>query len=146
MSLLSLLPHVDPSYLPLELTQAGQMLRTIANSGTYSTKQLCIALGGSDPRSARQALTNSTYGYWNIINKTARRGMAIYQLDPRHLTGSPLDDANARAEAKRRLLKCSKDLAESETRRQPIALERYETFIQESLPLDKASQNDDQPK
>lgn len=146
MSLQLLFPHVHPDNLPLEHTQAGQMLRTIANSGTYSTKRLCIALGGSDPRSARQALTNSTYGYWNIINKTARGGMGVYQLDPRHLTGNPLDDAIARAEAKRRLLKCSKDLAESETRRQPLALERYVTFIQESLPLDKVSQDDDQPK
>lgn len=133
--------HVSSYYLPGELTQAGKVLLALAGGDPVSTAELTRILD-VDPRSAIQALRSGSYGYWLIINRRKGSGRGLYQLSPLHLTGKPLDDAEARAMRYRELASDSKDLAFREVQRLPRAMERYQEAMQREFKFNGESPDD----
>ena len=133
--------HVSSYYLPGELTQAGKVLLALAGGYPVSTAELTRLLG-VDPRSAIQALRSESGGFWLIRNLNKDKGRGLYQLSPLHLTGKPLDDAEARAIRMRELACDSKDLALRESRRLPSALERYQEAMQKEFKFNGDSPDD----
>jgi len=121
--------HVGSDYLPGDLTQAGKVLLALAGGYPVSTQEL-IRILDVDPRSAIQTLRSARGGYWLIRNLNKDKGRGLYQLSALHLSGSPLDDAEARAIRYRELACDSKDLAFREAQRLPRAMERYQEAMQ----------------
>ena len=121
--------HVSSHYLPGELTQAGKVLLALSGGYPVSTAEL-IRILEVDPRSAIQALRSKRGGFWFIRNLNKDKGRGLYQLSPLHLTGKPLDDAEARAIRYRELATDSKDLAIREAMRVHLAIERYQAAMQ----------------
>jgi hypothetical protein len=109
----------------------------LALAGGYpvSTQELTRILG-VDPRSAIQTLRSDRGGHWLIRNLNKDKGRGLYQLSALHLSGSPLDDAEARAIRRRKLASDSKDLALRESLRLPGAMERWQEVMQEELRFD----------
>ena len=103
---LGVLSHIESRFIPHAFTQARLLLEILSDGLEYSTQELTLKLG-SDPRSARQSLSNNTHGYWHIINVAGKSKQGKYQLDPRHLSRLYGDDSWARAEAEITYLKRS---------------------------------------
>lgn len=119
------------SYLPSLATQAYIILSILSDGEPHPEMELIMALGGS-PRSAIQALRGESHGYWFIHNlNDGTNQKAIYQLDDRHLCGDELGDAEARSQRKVKLLKDSREQAQSETERLSTAIEREEEALAE---------------
>lgn len=127
--------HVRSDYLPGDLTQAGKVLLALAGGYPVPTKEL-IQILEVDPRSAIQTLRSARGGYWLIRNLNKDKGRGLYQLSALHLSGNPLDDAEARAIRRRELASDSKDLALRESLRLPGAMERWQEVMQEELRFD----------
>ena len=109
---LGVLSHIESRFIPHAFTQARLLLEILSDGLEHSTQELTLKLG-SDPRSARQSLSNNTHGYWHIINVAGKSKKGRYKLDPRHLSRLEGDDSRARAEAKITYLKRSEKGAKS---------------------------------
>lgn len=89
----------NPCYIPKENTQAYQLLLLLLDNDEVSEAELTRIFNGRQ-RSPIQILGGDKY-CWNIINHTNDRGVIFARsLDPRHKSGSKLEDAKARAERK----------------------------------------------
>jgi hypothetical protein len=129
LTLRRIFSHVMAHHIPGERTQAGRVLLALAGGYPVPTAKL-IQILEVDPRSAIQCLRSESGGFWLIKNINKDKGRGLYQLSPLHLTGKPLDDAEARAIRRRELACDSKNLALREALRLPSALERYEEAMQ----------------
>ena len=109
---LGVLSHIESRFIPNMCTQARMVLEILSDGLEHSTQELSDNLG-SDPRSARQSLSNNTHGYWHIINVSGKSKKGRYKLDPRHLSKLDGDDYRARAEAEITYLKRSEKGAKS---------------------------------
>lgn len=86
-------------YIPKLNSQAYQLLLLFLESDEVSEAELTRIFNGRQ-RSPIQILGGDKY-CWNIINHTNDRGVIFARsLEPRHKSGSKLDDAKARAERK----------------------------------------------
>jgi hypothetical protein len=103
---IGVLSHIESRFIPHAFTQARLLLEILSDGLEYSTQELTLKLG-SDPRSARQSVSNNTHGYWHIINVAGKSKKGRYKLDPRHLSRLDGDDSRARAEAEITYLKRS---------------------------------------
>ena len=89
----------NPCYIPKSHTQAYKLLSLLLDNDEVSEAELTRIFNGRQ-RSPIQTLGGDKY-CWNIINHTNDKGVIFARsLDPRHKSGSKLDDAKARAERK----------------------------------------------
>ncbi len=89
----------NPCYIPKSHTQAYKLLSLLLDNDEVLETELTRIFNGRQ-RSPIQSLGGSKY-CWNIINHTNDKGVIFARsLDPRHKSGSKLDDAKARAERK----------------------------------------------
>lgn len=89
----------NPCYIPKSHTQAYKLLSLLLDKDEVLEAELTRIFNGRQ-RSPIQSLGGSKY-CWNIINHTNDKGVIFARsLDPRHKSGSKLDDAKARAERK----------------------------------------------
>lgn len=98
--------------------------------GLPHTKMECYLALGNDPRGPYQSLTGEEFGFWLIHNIANPSALAVYQLDQRHLTGLPADDASARLDAEIRYRMRSRRVAQRETVRLGKALTEFQSAIQ----------------
>jgi len=113
-------------FIPPTNTIAYKFLTLLADGKPHTKAEIIEALD-DDPRSARQALTSETYGYWLIHNLGDKKG--IYQLDERHLSGDPELDRDARTIALKQLKDRSKKQCERERKRYSRAIkEQVEAY------------------
>jgi len=93
------LNDLNPCYIPKSHTQAYKLLSLLLDKDEVLEAELTRIFNGRQ-RSPIQSLGGSKY-CWNIINHTNDKGVIFARsLDPRHKSGSKLDDAKARAERK----------------------------------------------
>ena len=111
---------VPLEFIPPPNTIAYRFLELLADGQSHAKAEILAALE-DDPRSARQALTSATYGYWLIHNVGDKKG--IYQIDERHLSGNLELDKDARAIAAKQLKDRSKRQCEKEMKRYNKALQ-----------------------
>lgn len=135
LTLRRIFSHAMAHDIPGERTQAGRVLLALAGGYPVPTAKL-IQILEVDPRSAIQSLRSKSGGFWLIKNLNKDKGRGLYQLSPLHLTGKPLDDAEARAIRRRELACDSKNLALRESLRLPGAMERWQEVMQEELRFD----------
>ena len=89
----------NPCYIPKSHTQAYKLLSLLLDNDEVSEAELTHIFNGRQ-RSPIQTLGGDKY-CWNIINHTNDKGVIFARsLDPKHKSGSKLDDAKARAERK----------------------------------------------
>ena len=118
-------------FIPPSHTMAYKFLALLVDGKPHAKAGILAALE-DDPRSARQALTSETYGYWLIHNLGDKKG--VYQLDERHLSCDVELDKDARAIAAKQLKDRSRRQCEREQMRYEKALkeqaEAYENYQQ----------------
>ncbi|ODS13952.1 hypothetical protein [Pseudoalteromonas tetraodonis] len=89
----------NPCYIPKSHTQAYKLLSLLLDNDEVLETELTRIFNGRQ-RSPIQTLGGDKY-CWNIINHTNDKGVIfVRSLDPKHKSGSKLDDAKARAERK----------------------------------------------
>lgn len=89
----------NPCYIPKPNSQSHKLLLLLLSNDEVSEAELTHTFNGRQ-RSPIQILGGDKY-CWNIINHTNERGVIFARsLDPRHKSGSLLDDIKARAERK----------------------------------------------
>jgi hypothetical protein len=108
--------------IPSNNTAAFRFLSLLADGEPHAKEEVLMVLG-DDPRSARQALTSETYGFWLIHNIGEKK--AAYQLDARHLSGDMEKDRDARTIALKQLKDRSKKQCERERKRYPRAVKEH---------------------
>lgn len=114
--------NLSMAYIPNSGTQAYKVLLALVSGIPCSEALLSKAIDRGNTRSPIQQLKNATHGFWNIRNLNERTGKpALYQLDPRHLSGCKEQDRAARRDREIELKLESKDLAEKEGQRLPKA-------------------------
>ena len=97
-------------FIPPPNTLAYKFLLLLSDGMSHKKIEALAALE-DDPRSARQALTSETYGYWLIHNLGDKKG--IYQLDERHLSGDiELDKDRSKKQCEKERKRYSKALRE----------------------------------
>lgn len=100
----------DQLYIPKLNSQAYKLLLLLLENNKVLECELTHIFSGRQ-RSPLQSLGGDTY-CWNIINHTNDKGVIFARsLDPRHKSGSKLDDAKARAERKSEYKRDSHKLA-----------------------------------
>ncbi|MBB1307039.1 hypothetical protein [Pseudoalteromonas sp. SR43-5] len=100
----------DQRYIPKLNSQAYKLLLLLLSNDEVCECDLTQIFSGRQ-RSPLQSLGGDTY-CWNIINHTNDKGVIFARsLDPRHKSGSKLDDAKARAERKSEYKRDSHKLA-----------------------------------
>lgn len=115
------LSHVPREFMPCATTQSFKVLALLVDGEPHAYKEFLEVLE-RDPRSPLQILRGPDGGFWMIHNNGQHEG--VYQLDPRHLDGCPLQDSLARMERKKAFLSSSKEQVEREASRLPEARQR----------------------
>ncbi|UOB72484.1 hypothetical protein [Pseudoalteromonas sp. APM04] len=129
-------------YIPKPNTQAYKLLLLLLERGKVSEAELTHIFSGRQ-RSPLQSLGGDTY-CWNIINHTNDKGVIFARsLDPRHKSGSKLDDAKARAERKSEYKRDSHKLAKQGRLREPKAFIESISAKSELANLVSNAANDD---
>ncbi|WP_338364653.1 hypothetical protein [uncultured Pseudoalteromonas sp.] len=96
---MKILNDFDLYYIPNTNTQAYKLLLLLLENDEVLESDLTHTFNGRQ-RSPIQTLGGDKY-CWSIINRTNDKGVIVARsLDPRHKSGSKLDDAKARAERK----------------------------------------------
>ncbi|WP_341218013.1 hypothetical protein [Neptunomonas phycophila] len=96
------------------------LLSILADGEKHQARQI-IAILGDSLRWPLQSLMGKPY-HWNILNHSEKGSRGVYQLDPRHFSGDPIDDAQARRE-----------------RRQVLANKSFKQALRESKRIRKAA-------
>ena len=129
-------------YIPKLHTQAYKLLSLLLDNDEVSEAELTRIFNGRQ-RSPIQSLGGDKY-CWNIINHTNDKGVIFSRsLDPRHKSGSKLDDAKARAERKSEYKRDSHKLAKQGRLREPKAFIESISAKSELANLVSNAANDD---
>ena len=132
----------NPCYIPKPNTQAYKLLLLLLERDKVSEAELTQIFNGRQ-RSPLQSLGGGTY-CWNIINHTNDIGVIFARsLDPRHKSGSKLDDAKARAERKSEYKRDSHKLAKQGRLRESKAFIESVSAKSELADLVSNAANDD---
>ena len=136
------LNDLNSCYIPKSHTQAYKLLSLLLVNDEVSEAELTRIFSGRQ-RSPLQSLGGDTY-CWNIINHTNDKGVIFARsLDPRHKSGSKLDDAKARAERKSEYKRDSHKLAKQGRLREPKAFIESVSARSELANLVSNAANDD---
>ncbi|MCE0557408.1 hypothetical protein [Motilimonas sp. E26] len=129
--------------IPKPKAQAYKYLSALINNDEVSELDLLIMFKGSQ-RAPLQKLEGDRHEYWNIIPIKKNGVIVARKLDPRHKSGCPNLDAEARQERKVELREVSRKQAESESKRLPKAIVQYEQAVEEAsqLPLSKQAESE----
>ncbi|WP_024605032.1 MULTISPECIES: hypothetical protein [unclassified Pseudoalteromonas] len=132
----------NPCYIPKPNTQAYKLLLLLLERDKVSEAELTHTFNGRQ-RSPLQSLGGGTY-CWNIINHTNDKGVIFARsLDPRHKSGSKLDDEKARAERKSEYKRDSHKLAKQGRLRESKAFIESVSAKSELANLVSNAANDD---
>ena len=136
------LNDLNPCYIPKPNTQAYKLLLLLLEGDKVSEAELTHTFNGRQ-RSPLQSLGGGSY-CWNIINHTNDKGVIFARsLDPRHKSGSKLDDAKARAERKSEYKRDSHKLAKQGRLRESKAFIESVSAKSELADLVSNAANDD---
>lgn len=112
---------------PLEAIPTGKdkapyiVLKLLADGKPHHRDELTQLLGETW-RSALQSLRGDRFDYWLIHSiKTDNSKTTLLQIDPRHLSGCPKQDAAARLERRKQLKNVSYKEAQQGWKRMPKA-------------------------
>lgn len=123
-NLLEKLKGVPLVAIPKVGTNPHKLLMLLLNNSEVSEDNIARAIG-RNYRSPLQHLMGSTFQHWNVLAVRGEDGLIKgRKLDPRHLSGSPQQDAMARAERKAALAAKSHRDAMMGRVREPKALNR----------------------
>jgi len=129
-------------YIPKPNSQAYQLLLLLLEREEVPEAELNRLFNGRQ-RSPLQTLGGDGF-YWKIINHKNDKGVITARsLDPRHKTGSELDDEKARAERKKAYKEDSHKLAKQGRLRESKAFNQSITAKQELFKLIGKAANDD---
>lgn len=135
------LNEFEQCYIPKPNTQAYQLLLLLLERDQVPEAELTRLFNGRQ-RSPLQTLGGDRF-YWKVINHRNNKGVIFARsLDPRHKTGSKLDDAKARAERKKAYKEDSHKQATQGRLREPKAFNQSITAKQELFELVGKAAND----
>ena len=130
------LSHIEARFIPpVKCVNVRKLFDTLKDCKPHSTKEITALLGNTNPRGSLQRLDGKAYGYWNIHNIGGHDG--LYQMDSRHFTGSPRDDARARLESKLHYRKHSYDIAKRDSQRLTDAEQELNDVLNEISEFEK---------
>ncbi|WP_417553015.1 hypothetical protein [Marinomonas fungiae] len=115
-------PKAPLEAIPTSKHKGSNITLKVLSDGKEHHRDELTQLLGETWRSALQSLRGDRFGYWLIHSiKAENSKTTLLQIDPRHLSGCPKQDAAARLERRKQLKNVSYKEAQQGWKRMPKA-------------------------